>query len=539
MLTPDYLQGAPAELEELFLRLEEDIIADICRRIAKAGYLTDSAEHQVLRRRELGAGTEYIKQKISEYSALSDEAVDRLFFDAAQTSDEFYRKAYDKANVGYTPYEYNDFFQQAVTASVNQTKGELRNFTQSMGFSYRGSNGQVRFHGAAEAYRDCLDYAYMQVMTGAVDHNTAIRNATRRLTEGGLQFVDYASGVRCHADVAARRAVLTGLSQMTGKVSEHNAAELGTDIVEVDAHAGARPDHAEWQGRWYSLSGKSKKYPSLVEVTGYGTGAGLKGWNCRHDFYPVIEGISEPSYTEEELKNIDPPPFEYNGKTYTYYEATQRQRAMERSMRKTKREILAADATDDKDRFTEKSVLLRRQKEEYGRFSKAAGLSLRNERAQVGGFGHSQASRSAAEYKKMLTLGNGDATIGLKVNSFRNALASGSVNTSVDTKNQSKHVNGKVWKNQVKQAVQSGGKVTPRSILAKGLDPQDLINRYAGTGDHYEFRGNNKYPDEFITLPFEAGRTYNKKTGKYEATNRVQIKYDENKGAHIFPVLMR
>ncbi len=408
MLTPDYLQGAPAELEELFLRLEEDIIADICRRIAKAGYLTDSAEHQVLRLRELGAGTEYIKQKISEYSALSDEAVDRLFFDAAQTSDEFYRKAYDKANIGYTPYEYNDFFQQAVTASVNQTKGELRNFTQSMGFSYRGSNGQVRFHGAAEAYRDCLDYAYMQVMTGAVDHNTAVRNATRRLTEGGLQFVDYASGVKCHADVAARRAVLTGLSQMTGKISEHNAAELGTDIVEVDAHAGARPDHAEWQGKWYSLSGKSKKYPSLKAVTGYGTVTGLKGANCRHDFYPVIEGISEPSYTEEELKNIDPPPFEYNGKTYTYYEATQRQRAMERSMRKTKREILAADATDDKDRFTEKSVLLRRQKEEYGRFSKAAGLSVRNERAQVGGFGHSQASRAAwAERKAKSGLDNG------------------------------------------------------------------------------------------------------------------------------------
>ena len=536
MLTPDYLQGAPAELEELFLRLEEDIIADICRRIAKAGYLTDSAEHQVLRLRELGAGTEYIKQKISKYSELSDEAVDRLFFDAAQTSDDFYRKAYAQANVGYTPYEYNDFFQQAVTASVNQTKGELRNFTQSMGFSYRGSNGQVRFHGAAEAYRDCLDYAYMQVMTGAVDHNTAIRNATRRLTEGGLQFVDYASGVRCHADVAARRAVLTGLSQMTGKISEHNAAELGTDIVEVDAHAGARPDHAEWQGKWYSLSGKSKKYPSLKAVTGYGTVTGLKGANCRHDFYPVIEGISEPSYTEEELKNIDPPPFEYNGKTYTYYEATQRQRAMERSMRKTKREILAADATDDKDSFAEKSVLLRRQKEEYGRFSKAAGLSVRNERAQVGGFGHSQAGRSTAEYKKMLTLGNGDATIGLKVNSFRNALASGSVNTSVDTKNQPKHVSGKVWKNQVKQAVQSGGKVTPRSILAKGLDPQDLINRYAGTGDGYTFRPNQKYPDEFITLPFVVGRTYDNSTGKYIETHRLQIKYNDKNGAHVFPV---
>ena len=394
MLTPEYMQSAPAELEALFLRLEEEVIRDICRRIAKAGMLTESAEHQMQRLKELGAGTDYIKQKISEYSELSDEEVDRLFFDAAQTSDEFYKKAYAQANKEYTPYEYNDYFQQAVTAAVNQTKGELRNLTRSMGFSYRGSNGQVRFHTAAETYRDCLDYAFMQTATGMTDYNTAVRNATRRLTESGLQFVDYASGVRNHADVAARRAVLTGLSQYTGKISERNAEELDTDIVEVTAHAGARPDHAEWQGRWYSLSGKSKKYPSLVEVTGYGTGAGLKGWNCRHDFYPVIDGISEPSYTEEELRNIDPPPFEYEGKTYTYYEATQRQRYMERSMRKTKREILAADATGDKDRFTEKSVLLRRQREEYGKFSKAAGLLTQNQRTQVDGFGHSQASKA-------------------------------------------------------------------------------------------------------------------------------------------------
>ena len=400
MLTPEYLQGAPAELEALFLRLEEEVIKDICRRIAKEGRLTDSAADQAERLRDLGAGTDYIKRKISEYSELSSAEVDRLFFDAAQTSDEFYRNVYAKANKAYTPYEYNDYFQQAVDAAVNQTKGELRNLTQSMGFSYRGSNGQMRFHTAAEAYRDCLDYAFLQTSTGMTDYNTAVRNATRRLTESGLQFVDYASGVRNHADVAVRRAVLTGLSQYTGKISERNAQELDTDIVEVSAHMGARPDHAEWQGRWYSLSGKSKKYPSLAEVTGYGTGAGLKGWNCRHDFYPVIPGISEPSYTEEELRNIDPPPFEYNGKTYTCYEATQRQRYMERAMRKTKRELLAAESTGDKDRFTEKSVLLRRQKEEYNKFSKAAGLLTQNERTQVGGFGHSQASKAAWAAKK-------------------------------------------------------------------------------------------------------------------------------------------
>lgn len=400
MLTPEYLQGAPAELEALFLQLEEEVIKDICRRIAKEGRLTDSAADQAERLRDLGAGTDYIKRKISEYSELSSAEVDRLFFDAAQTSDEFYRNVYDRANKEYTPFEYNDYLQQAVTAAVNQTKGELRNLTQSMGFSYRGSNGQVRFHTAAEAYRDCLDYAFLQTSTGMTDYNTAVRNATRRLTESGLQFVDYASGVRNHADVAVRRAVLTGLSQYTGKIAERNAQELDTDIVEVTAHSGARPDHAEWQGRWYSLSGKSKQYPSLVQVTGYGTVTGLKGANCSHEFYPVIPGISEPSYTEEELKNIDPPPFEYNGKTYTCYEATQRQRYMERAMRKTKRELLAADSTGDKDRFTEKSVLLRRQREEYGKFSKAAGLLTQNERTQVNGFGRSQASKASWAAKK-------------------------------------------------------------------------------------------------------------------------------------------
>ena len=537
MLTPEYLQGLPAELEKLYLKLEEDMISDICRRIKLAGQLTDTAEYQVLRMKELGAGTEYIKRKIAEYSQLSDDAVERMFFDAAQVSDDFYREAYSKANKDYLPFEYNDFFQQIVTANINQTNGELRNFTRSMGFSYRGSNGVRRFHDTAETYRDCLDYAFTQVETGAVDYITAIRNATRRLTESGLQFVDYSSGVVNHADVAVRRAVLTGISQVTGKIAEHNAAELETDIVEVTAHAGARPDHAEWQGGWYSLSGKSKKYRSLAKATGYGRVDGLKGANCRHDFYPVIEGVDKPMYTAEELANIDPPPFtDKNGKTYTYYEATQRQRAMERAIRKTKREILAADNSGDSDMFTAKSVLLRRQREEYKRFSGVAGLLTQNERNQVVGFGRSEASRSTAAYKKILTLGNGDVTIGLKINSFRNALADGKVNTAVDTKNQPKHIAGKAWKNQVKQAVQSGGKITPRSVLAKGLDPQDLINKYSGKGDGYNFRPNQKYPDEFITLPFVVGRTFDSSTGRYIETHRLQIKYNENKGAHVFPV---
>lgn len=538
VLTPEQLGEIPVKLEKLTRSFEEKLLEDIARRIAKAGTITDTAEWQIIRLKEMGYANEFIKKALAEYTKKSEEEISQLFFDAGQCSDEFYSKVYAAVDKDFLPLEKNPEMLQFVEAGITQTKGELKNFTRSMGFSVKQPDGTASFKPIAKAYQDALDLAQMQVSTGVFDYNTAIRNATKTLCDGGLEFVDYASGHVNHADVAVRRAVLTGVSQMTGKISEHNTEELETDIVEVTAHAGARPDHAEWQGRWYSLSGKSKKYPSLVEVTGYGTGAGLKGWNCRHDFYPVIDGVSPHTYTEEELKNIDPPPIEYDGKTLTYYECTQRQRRIETAMRKTKRQIIAAKGAGDEDMFTAKSVLLRRQKEEYEKFSKAAGLLTQNERTQVYGFDRSAASKASWPARKILTLGNGDAKIGLKILQFKQDISNGKINTSVDKGNQQKHITGKAWTIQARQALASNGKNMPKSRLAKGLDPQELINKYAGTGKDYKFNSNNKYPDEYITLPFVVGRTYNVKTGKYEPTKRIQIKYND-RGAHIFPVSER
>lgn len=404
-LTPEQLGQASARLNGLTQRLEKTILDDICRRIAKAGTVTDTAEWQILRLKEMGEANDVIEKAVSDYTKLSAEEVRQLFHEAAQVSDDFYAEMYTQSGKPFVPVEENPYMQQLITATVDQTNNELVNLTQSMGFAVRQADGSTAFQPAAKAYQSALDLAQMQVATGTFDYTTAIRNSVRALTDGGLYFIEYESGHRNRADVAARRAILTGLSQMTGQVSQHNAEELETDIVEVTAHAGARPSHAEWQGRRYSLSGKSKEYPSLEEATGYGTGDGLKGWNCRHDFYPVIPGISPPAYTEEQLANIDPPPIEYNGKTLTYYECTQKQRAMETAMRKTKREIIAAQASGDDDMFTAKSILLRRQKEEYANFSKSAGMLTQNERAQVYGFGHSQASKTVWAERKASKIG--------------------------------------------------------------------------------------------------------------------------------------
>lgn len=398
-LTPEQLGQASARLDSLTQKLEKTILDDICRRIAKAGTVTDTAEWQILRLKEMGEANDVIEKAVSDYTKLSAEEVQQLFHEAAQVSDDFYAEMYTQSGKPFVPVEENPYMQQLITATIDQTDNELVNLTQSMGFAVRQADGSTAFQPAAKAYQSALDLAQMQVATGTFDYTTAIRNSVKALTDGGLYFIEYESGHRNRADVAARRAILTGLSQMTGQVSKHNAEELETDIVEVTAHAGARPSHAEWQGRRYSLSGKSKEYPSLEEATGYGTGDGLKGWNCRHDFYPVFE-FSPPAYTEEQLANIDPPPIEYNGKTLTYYECTQKQRVMETAMRKTKREIIAAQASGDDDMFTAKSIRLRRQKEEYANFSKSAGMLTQNERAQVYGFDRSVAAKASWAVRK-------------------------------------------------------------------------------------------------------------------------------------------
>lgn len=405
-LTPEYLQGLPEELENLTMQFEADIIADISRRIAKAGMITDTAEYQLLLLKQMGASSDYLEKLIARYTKQSERIVKDMVFDAAQTDSEFYENFYARTHRDYAPFEYNDYLQQLADAAVNQTLGELNNFTRSMGFSARGTDGRIYFKQAADVYRSAMDKAHFYAALGGMDYLSAVRMAAKEITAAGLQFVDYASGVRNHADVAARRALLTGVSQMTGKISERNAEELETDVVEVTAHAGARPDHAEWQGQWYSLTGRDKRYPLLAEVTGYGRVDGLKGANCRHDFYPVIPGISERAYTDEQLRNIDPPPVTIDGKTYTYYEAQQKQRAYERAIRKTKREIIAADASGDKDMLTAKSVLLRRQKDAYGKFSKDAGLLPRIERTGVAEYGQSISAKAVWADRKAGTLKN-------------------------------------------------------------------------------------------------------------------------------------
>ena len=248
MLTPEQLGALPESFIGIYGELEDYILRDISRRISIASHITDTAEWQIERLKQLGSATEGIKRQITVTTNISREQIEQMFFDVAQVSEDFYKDVYK--NVDAIPISQNPFIQQQIKSLIEQTNGKLKNLTQSMGFSVY-ENGKKVFKPIATVYQKALDFTQMQVSSGAVDYITATRLAVAELADSGLRVVDFASGHVDRMDVAVRRAVLTGVSQETGHITAQVAKDIGTDIVEVTAHAGARPDHAVWQGKWY------------------------------------------------------------------------------------------------------------------------------------------------------------------------------------------------------------------------------------------------------------------------------------------------
>jgi len=393
MLTPEQLQNLPQELTDLYDQLSEFILRDIARRIAKGAEITDTAEYQLYRARSLGLSTDEIAAKIAEINGSSASEINRLIREAAAQSDEFDRKMLGADKGAAVPLEENAQLQKLISAQIAETAGKCENLTNTMGFADHDFLGRVYYLSMTDMYRREMDSAHMKVVTGATDYMTAIRQACNKLAASGVRTIDYESGRSDRIEVAARRALLTSVAHVTHRISEQNGEELGADGWEMSAHSGSRPSHAVYQGRQYT----QEQYERIIKPL-------ISEPNCRHDVFPIILGVSEPVYTEEELQNIDQPPFTYEGRTYTAYEASQQMRKMERAMRKQKDRCIVADAAGDEEAFATASIRLNRQKYIYEDFCKAADSYTEYERTYVTGFNRSIAARSGVaaikkEYK--------------------------------------------------------------------------------------------------------------------------------------------
>lgn len=255
-LTPQQLQNIPENIIQLYRDLEEFIIDDIARRIAKTGELTETAKWQLERAKDLSMND--IEKEIERVLGLANEEVENTLKQSALTSLEAENKIYKEAINKEIKIKGNTLLEKVLEATIKQTKGELKNISQSLGFA-QIINGKIVYKDIAKFYQDSVDLALAQVNSGVLDSNSAIRQTVKKLADSGLRTVDYENGWSNRVDVAVRRAVVTGSNQMCQKMTELTMKELGCEYVEVTAHAGARTgkglsgpaDHASWQGKVY------------------------------------------------------------------------------------------------------------------------------------------------------------------------------------------------------------------------------------------------------------------------------------------------
>lgn len=381
--SPSVLDALPEELAELYRALENTLLDEICSRLVIADQLNEVTVQDIRALRSHGVDLKSIEEAISKTIGISKQKLNSLLNDVVERNQKYYTEVIDLAHITQ-PETLVD--AATVDAIKQQTHDTFRNLTASMGFLV--GNAMLK---PARAYQWALDNAEMQIQSGAISYNQAIANAVRQLAENGIKVVDYESGHRDSIDVAARRAVMTGVNQICAKYTEQSAEYLNTPYFEVSAHAGARDkpgpspwsSHKDWQGKVYSVHA-GDIYPSIYDVCGLGVVDGLEGANCRHRRNVWVEGVSERTYTDEQLAHIDDDlGCEFDGKKYTAYEATQMQRRVERQIVKQKKLVTAYKASEQKNEYCVAKTKLARLNAKYTAFSEAAGLPLQWERTKV------------------------------------------------------------------------------------------------------------------------------------------------------------
>lgn len=379
MLSPEYLDRFSDQLLAIIDEFSVSVVSDIAKRIIRMGNISETSNYQIEILQNAGMIYDDVIRRISQVTGYTEEEIKRMFEEAGVKNIENESVYYKAAGKETITLNQSESIQQILSANIQKTFGDLSNLTMTTAIK------------AQTLFIDTCNVAMMQVQTGAINYNITVANAIKKAARASTEVL-YPTGHVDKLDVATRRAVLTGVNQTAAEINLQYAKEAGCDYVETTAHSGARPSHAVWQGRVFCISGNDKDYPPFSE-TGYGTGPGLCGWNCRHNFHAYFPGISSPAYTKSMLKEYDAKSMEYNGVKYTEYEVSQMQRAHERKIREYKR-VLAGlnsgmeNAVEEvrnvlRDEFNKESVRLKKQEAELKELCYQTGRRYESARTQV------------------------------------------------------------------------------------------------------------------------------------------------------------
>lgn len=399
MLTPEYLQQITEGAEELASTLHSNIMNRVIERImsrlgrGKDYIFTQTDMWQISVMQEAGILLSDIQKEISDITKLQLEEIKEAMEDAGIKTLEYDSKIYQAAGLSPLPLAQSPAIIRLLERNYNATAGEWRNFTRTTATDVQ------------RTFINAMDNAYTMVTSGAISYDQAVTEAIRNVSDNGIK-VKYPTGREMTIEAATMMIVRTGIGQASAEVSMKRMEEMEWDIILVSSHLGARVgdggqnpgNHSWWQGKFYSRTGKDKRFPDFVSSTGYKTITGLSGVNCRHSYGPG-DGENNPfeQYDSAENKKA--------------YEQQQRQRTLERRIRDTKRKVqnmqTAVDnCKDEKLKFElqmeldRKSYLLKKQNAQYNQYCEENNLKTQQARLQIAKWDRSQATKAAGAARR-------------------------------------------------------------------------------------------------------------------------------------------
>lgn len=352
------------KLVKIYTQLDIKIIALIVDKLLKEQKLDSLSKRQLRILIETG-GKEIFEQTLKEMNLLDDKIkkeIKKVYDEMAEENFKSYDDLYDYKQI---ERKMSKSQIQILNGAIKQTGKDLSNFTKTIAFS------------AEQLYVNAVDKAYFEVITGGRTVNEALKDATRYLASEGIKLKDKAER-KVSLEVAVRRNLRAGIKQTADSITEEIEKELGCNGYEVVAHVGARPSHAEAQGKQYALT---KEDAQKYNIGYWGDVEHLwQEYNCRHTYFGIILGISEPVYTKKELLEMQNKKVTYKGKKIPEYDATQIQRKLEREQRSLLKQIEPLKGKQDVSDLEEKLQL---KKTEYKSFCKETGLTPKYGRIEI------------------------------------------------------------------------------------------------------------------------------------------------------------
>lgn len=349
--------------------------------------LTPSQAHILAQELKYSTNVNELLRELSQISEKSIKDIEDLFEYVANENVEVAEQYYRVANKRYVPFKENDALRRLVYSIERETDSLFTNLSrsQNIGFSFRDKDGNMYYKPLRDVYNDLIDEAVYNVSVGVKDYQSAMRNVIRQLADSGVKIheekVAYESGYNRRIDSSVRQNVLTGIRKINIGVQEQVGYELGADGVEISAHSPCADDHLFINGQQF----KKKEFERINANLDRPVGE----YNCRHFVFSIILGVNEPSFTKrqlEEMRKDSLSKVEYEGKTYTKYEATQVQRKLETAIRKQKDRQIVARASGDKEEVGKAQLKISQLTNKYNDFSKKAGLDTYKNRMSVSGY---------------------------------------------------------------------------------------------------------------------------------------------------------